>query len=54
VRVEIFTSAATGRAPAGMRWVKPSELGSLGLSSLAAKSLRQAGVADTRSQQSLG
>ncbi len=54
VRVEIFTSAASGRAPAGMRWVAPADLGSVGLSSLAAKSLRQAGVADTRSQQSLG
>ena len=48
VRVAIFTASATGRAPAGMRWVLPSGLGSLGLSSLAAKSLQQAGVAGTR------
>lgn len=54
VHVEIFTAAASGRAPAGMRWVAPADLGALGLSSLATKSLRQAGVADTRSQQSLG
>ena len=54
VRVEIFTAAASGRAPAGMRWVAPEALGSLGLSSLTAKSLRQAGVAGTRSRQSGG
>lgn len=44
LRVAIFTGAARGRAPAGMRWVLPAGLGSLGVSSLAAKCLRRAGV----------
>ncbi len=54
VRVEIFTASASGRAPAGMRWIAPSGLHQVGLSSLALKSLRQAGVADTIPKQSLG
>ncbi len=53
VHVQIFTSAATGRAPKGMRWVAPADLGSVGLSSLATKCLRQARVAGIRLKHSL-
>ena len=44
VRVEILAGRAQGRAPAGLRWVKPGDLGALGLSSLAVKCLRAAGI----------
>ena len=54
VRVEIFTARASGRAPPGMRWVLPSGLRGLGLSSLASKSLRKAGVTDTLPGRSAG
>ncbi len=45
VTVRLLAAQARGRAPAHLRWTLPAELGSLGLSSLAAKALRACGVA---------
>ena len=45
VCVEILAGRAAGRAPSGMRWVKPRDLRLLGLSSLTVKCLRAARIA---------